>query len=122
MSADDKPRELLRCALLRAKLIELLAPNAKCSEYEGFLVGLLSLMAVILDSPSLVDRLEVPGTVAAALAGKDGRLSRLLSVAICYERSEWEECTALAKQFNLSELELSNAYFQAIEWVSTIPI
>ena len=43
MMADDKPRELLRCALLRAKLMELVAPSAKCREYEGFLMGLLSL-------------------------------------------------------------------------------
>jgi EAL and modified HD-GYP domain-containing signal transduction protein len=122
MSADDKPRELLRCALLRAKLIELVAPCAECSEYEGFLLGLLSLMAVILDSPSIANRLEIPVRVSAALAGKDGRLRNLLEVVICYERSEWEQCEVLAKALNLSEAELSTAYVQAVGWVSKIPI
>ncbi len=122
MSADDKPRELLRCALLRAKLMELIAPCAACSEYEGFLLGLLSLMAVILDSPSIANRLEIPVTVSAALAGKQGRLHKLLEVVISYERSEWEECEALAKSLNLGEAELSIAYVQAIGWVSKIPV
>ena len=122
MAADDKPRELLRCALLRAKLMELIAPWAACSEYEGFLLGLLSLMAVILDSPSIANRLEIPGTVSAALAGKQGRLRKLLEVVIRYERSEWEECETLAKHLKLGEAELSAAYVQAIEWVSKIPV
>jgi EAL and modified HD-GYP domain-containing signal transduction protein len=122
MSADDKPRELLRCALLRAKLLELIAPCAGCSEYEGFLVGLLSLMAVILDSPSIMDRLEIPITVSAALAGKEGRLRKLLDVAISYERSEWDKCETLAQSINLGEAELSRAYVQAVGWVSKIPL
>jgi EAL and modified HD-GYP domain-containing signal transduction protein len=122
MMGDDQPRELLRCALLRAKLIELLAPRVKYREYEGFLVGLLSLMAVILDTPSIATRLEVPVNVSAALAGKGGRLGDLLNVAIRYERSEWEECEAVAKTLKISELELSTAYVEAVGWVSKIPI
>lgn len=122
MMGDDRPPELLRCALLRAKLMELISPGAKCSEYEGFLVGLLSLMAVILDSPSIATRLEVPVNVSAALAEKGGRLGDLLKVAISYERSEWEECQAIARTLNLGEAELSKAYVEAVRWVSKIPI
>ena len=55
MMGDDKLGELLRCALLRARFMELIAPRAKCSEYEGFLVGLLSLMAVVTNSPSIAN-------------------------------------------------------------------
>jgi EAL and modified HD-GYP domain-containing signal transduction protein len=122
MMADDEPRELLRCALLRAKLMELVAPRAKCKEYEGFLAGLLSLMAVILESPSIATRLEVPVNVSAALVGKGGRLGDLLNVATTYERGEWEECEAAAKTLKISEVDLSAAYMKSVEWVSTIPI
>jgi EAL and modified HD-GYP domain-containing signal transduction protein len=122
LAADDQPKELLRCALLRAKLIELVAPYARCSEYEGFLVGLLSLMAVLLDSSAVIDRLEVPASVGAALAGRDGRLHELLEVVISYERSEWEKCEARAQKLHLGEAELSSAYLEAVAWVSKIPI
>jgi EAL and modified HD-GYP domain-containing signal transduction protein len=122
MMGDGKPRELLRCALLRAKLMELIAPRARCSEYEGFLVGLLSLMAVILDSPEITTRLEVPVNVNAALVGKGGRLGDLLNVAISYERSEWERCEIAARTLKLSEAELSAAYVKAVWWVSKIPV
>ena len=122
MMGDDKPRELLRCALLRGKLMELLAPRAKCSEYEGFLVGLLSLMAVILDSPAIASRLEVPVNVNAALAGKGGRLGDLLNIAISYERSEWENCEAISRSLKIGEAELSKAYVDAVGWVSKIPV
>jgi EAL and modified HD-GYP domain-containing signal transduction protein len=122
IASKDKPRELLRSALLRAKLLELIAPLAKCSEYEGFLVGLLSLMSVILDSPSIATQLETPVRVSAALAGKDGRLHELLKVVVSYERSEWDECQAIAKNLNLGEVELSSAYLEAVGWVSRIPI
>jgi len=121
-AADNKPRELLRCALMRAKLLELIAPTARCSEYDGFLVGLLSLMGVILGMPSISDRLETPAAVRAALAGKDGRLRKLLDLAISYERSEWDVCENIARSLNLSEAELSQAYVQAVGWVSKIPL
>lgn len=122
-AADDyKRRELLRCALLRAKLGELVAPQAKCSEYEGFLLGLFSLMAVILDSPTIPSQIELPASVSAALAGKEGRLRRLLEVVISYERSEWGQCENLARTLNLSETDLSTAYVQAIAWLSKIPL
>jgi EAL and modified HD-GYP domain-containing signal transduction protein len=122
LAADDKPRELLRCALVRAKLIELVAHYARCSEYEGFLVGLLSLMAVMLDSTSVIDRLEIPVTVSAALAGRDGRLRDLLNLVISYERGEWTQCEALATSLHLGETELSSAYMQSVAWVTKIPI
>jgi EAL and modified HD-GYP domain-containing signal transduction protein len=122
MLGDDKSGELLRCALLRAKLLELTAPCARCSEYDGFLVGLLSLMAVITDSPSIASRLELPISVRAALAGKRGRLGDLLKVAISYERSEWDECEAIARTLRIGEMELSAAYVKAVAWVSTIPL
>ncbi len=121
-SGEDGPQELLRCALLRAKLMELIAPAARCVEYEGFLVGLLSLMAVILNSPSIATRLELPVTVSAALAGKPGRLGDILKVAIAYERSEWEECETIARTLKICEPELSAAYMKAVGWVSKIPL
>jgi EAL and modified HD-GYP domain-containing signal transduction protein len=122
MMGNDKQGELLRCALLRARFLELTAPRAKCSEYEGFLVGLLSLMAVITNSPSIASRLELPLNVNAALAGKQGRLSDLLKVAVHYERSEWDECEAIADTLKLGEIELSAAYIEAVAWVSEILI
>jgi EAL and modified HD-GYP domain-containing signal transduction protein len=122
MMGGNKPRELVRCALLRARLMELVAPSVKCSEYEGFLVGLLSLMAVILDSPSIATRLEVPVSVGAALAGEGERLGDLLKLAVSYEHFEWNECETIAETLNLSECELSRAYIEAVRWVSAIPI
>jgi EAL and modified HD-GYP domain-containing signal transduction protein len=122
LAADDKPRELLRSALLRARLMEVIAPCARCSEYEGFLVGLLSLMTVILDSKLAVDQLEIPVTVRGALAGKEGRLRDLLNAVISYERGEWARCEQQAAVLRLREPELSAAYLQAATWVSRIPI
>jgi EAL and modified HD-GYP domain-containing signal transduction protein len=122
LSAEDKPKELLRCALVRAKLTEIVAHFAKSSEYEGFLVGLLSLMAVVLDSSSFIGRLELPVNVSAALAGKDGRLRELLDLVINYERCEWKQCEVLARNLRIGEAELSTAYIQAVAWVSKIPI
>ena len=79
-------------------------------------------MAVILESPSIATRLEVPVNVGAALVGKGGRLGDLLNVATTYERGEWEECEAVAKTLKISEVELSTAYIKSVEWVSTIPV
>jgi len=122
LAADDKPRELRRSALLRAKLMETIAPFASCGEYEGFLVGLLSLMGALLDSSVVIDQLEIPVTVRAALSGKDGRLKDLLNVVTRYERGEWSECAKLAGTLRLGEIELSSAYVEAAGWVSRLPV
>ena len=43
-------------------------------------------------------------------------------VAVHYERSEWDECEAIANTLKLGEIELSAAYIKAVAWVSKIPI
>ncbi len=120
----DKPKELLRFALLRAKLAEALAPHAKCTEYEGFLVGLFSLMPAILelDVASLLQNIDVPVTVRGALTGKEGRLTSLLQVLSCYEQGQWLECATHARGLGLDEGELGDAYVKAVQWSMSLPI
>jgi c-di-GMP-related signal transduction protein len=123
-ASHDKPKELLRFALLRAKLAEILAPHAKCTEFEGFLVGLFSLMPAILglDAASLLQNIDVPVTVRGALTGKEGRLTSLLQVLSYYEQGQWLECADHARGLGLDAGELSGAYLKAVQWSMSLPI
>ncbi len=124
MAADGQPTELLRCALHRARMGELLAPQAKYPEYEGFLLGLFSLAPAILgtDPGALVAQVELPARVSAALVGKEGRLKTLLSVVTSYERGNWGECEEAAASLSLTEHSVSAAYIESAQWLSQIPL
>ena len=117
---DNKPDELIRMSLLRAKMMELLAPKANLTKSidDLFMLGLMSLMDAIMDLPidEIVSRTNISPNIAHALVTHEGDYGRLLSLVICYERSYWDEAFALAEQYNISPQDLFNIYMAAIDW------
>lgn len=76
--ACNKPPELMRVALVRAKFCELLADTQKADDY--FLAGLFSLLDVMLEQPmdELVSELPVSAECREALLGAENEISELL--------------------------------------------
>jgi EAL and modified HD-GYP domain-containing signal transduction protein len=77
---DDKPLELARQVLIRARMCELLARNATIPADEMFTAGLLSLLDAILDRPlpEILDQLPLSALVREALQGGASRPARIV--------------------------------------------
>src|SRR5205085_6431633 len=91
-SVDNKPRELMNCALIRARMCELLGQTIKDAEKEAFLsAGLMSVLDALLDCPmeQAVSELPLADDIKAALIHRTGPIGQALRCAIAYERADW---------------------------------
>lgn len=120
----DKPGELTRLSMLRAKFSEELANVFGLKEHaeELFLMGLFSLLDVIFEK-SMEEALEMvimPENVKKAILHQTGILAPVYQLILQYEVAHWEEVSRqlVLADMNLDEVNL--AYERALSWYKEI--
>jgi len=116
---QDKPRELTILAMIRARMSELLAINAKLSEPESyFLAGLLSALDAIMDTPleELLENIRLSMAIKEGLLEGKGMIGQALQCVLAYERAEWEKIRFLQLHGDL----IRDIYLQSLHWVETM--
>jgi EAL and modified HD-GYP domain-containing signal transduction protein len=116
---DGKPSELLRTAIVRARMGELLAmairePNA--GPY--FTAGLFSALDALLDQPleEVLASLPLSDELEAALLRYEGQIGNVLNCVLAYEQGDWHT-VALP---GLDPGQIRDRYLEAIAWASTV--
>jgi EAL and modified HD-GYP domain-containing signal transduction protein len=106
---ENKPVELVRTAVLRARLCELLAA---ASRETAFLTGLLSVLDAALDRPleAALAPLPLASEVVAALLEQRGRLVR------AYESGDWPHLADLP----LAASVVTEAYIDALAFTAEV--
>lgn len=116
---DDKPRELMFNALSRARLCQMLAPQASAEvEQKYFTVGLFSLLDAYLDQ-SIEDLLaEIPLTedVTRAILEHAGAPGAALDAAVACERADWQAL----EHAPVAPEHLQRLYVSALEWTRQV--
>ena len=116
---EDKPRELMVTAMVRAKMCEILATKSteKVSE-SGFTVGLFSVLDALLDisMEEALASLPLSDEIKGFLLRQEGRLGTILKCVIAYERGNWPETRCL----DVSPETIVNAYLQSIDWATGV--
>ncbi|WP_446899006.1 EAL and HDOD domain-containing protein [Clostridium sp. LBM24168] len=121
---NDRPSIIMIESLLRAEFSELLAKKSKKSsqyQFNAYLTGIMSLMDVILQKPlyEILDELMVPQEVKYALLGrKENYYSKILDIAIAYQRGEWERSIIMAAYLDLDKEDLAISYLKTIKWLN----
>jgi len=121
---NDKPDELLRISLLRARFLELLAPLAGMEKAASdlFLMGLLSLMSTLMDQPlkSVLHGLPLSDDVKNALLGEESPYKNIFDLVVCHENADWSKIRLLAKDIKIDEKGIQTAYTKAAQWVNQV--
>lgn len=115
----DKPDELLRMSVTRARFCELLAQQRQDKNAaKAFLVGLFSLLGTLLDAPleQVLERLPVADDIKAALLGQGGPLGPYLELMLDYERAIWDGVQELSRRLGLNQQALPDVYLDAVGW------
>ncbi len=116
----DKPNEITRLSLLRAKFAENLAPifELALKKDELFLMGLFSVLDVILEKPmeEALDIVHVVGEIKDALIYRKGKLAPVLEFVEQYETANWQEVSRLMILQNLGMDEVTEAYLSSLKW------
>src|SRR5581483_4920302 len=100
-SASDGVRgELMQLALIRARMCERLAELTGVPRARGslFLVGMLSLLDQLLETPMhvLADTMELAPDVRTALLDRGDFYGAVLGLVEGYEQGWWDQVDALA--------------------------
>lgn len=116
----DKPSEITRLSLLRARFAENLAPafGLAVKKEELFLMGLFSVLDVILEKPmaEALEVMQVTGDIRKALTEKTGALAPVLDFMLQYEAANWQEISRQMLLSNMSMESVQQAYMDALKW------
>lgn len=116
----DKPNEITRLSLLRAKFAENVAPlfemNMQASEL--FLMGLFSVLDLILDRSmeSALQMVKVSKEISNALIEHKGAFAPVLDFIIQYENANWQEVSRLMLVKDIDMDKVYDAYVQSLKW------
>lgn len=120
----DKPNEVTRLSLLRAKFAENLAPvfSMAIKSQELFLMGLFSVLDIILDKPmdEALDMVIVSKDIRKALVDHSGPLASAYNFILQYENANWQEVSRLMLVDNIDMDRVYNAYCDALRWYRKI--
>ena len=121
---SDKPNELMRLSLLRAKFAENLAPvfGMAMRSQELFLTGLFSILDIILDCSmeEALSMVRVSGKIRAALLGRTGSLAEVLHFIVKYESAEWQEVSRQLVLKNIEIPDVSHAWVSSLQWYAKL--
>lgn len=117
---SDKPSEITRLSLLRAKFAENLAPSFSLAVNadELFLMGLFSVLDVILEKPmeEALEMVMVGGNVKEALLTGGGKFAAILELMKEYEQADWQGTSRILLLANIDADVVNEAYVTALEW------
>lgn len=116
----DKPSELTRISLLRAKFAENLASTFEMTlqSSELFLMGLFSVLDLILDKPmkEALEMVKVSKPIEDAILKNEGKYAPVLSFVTCYESANWTELSRIMVLENIPMNPVYDAYRNALCW------
>lgn len=121
---SDKPNELIRLSLLRAKFAENLAPvfGMAMRSQELFLTGLFSILDIILDCSmeEALSMVRVSGKIRTALLEHTGSLAEVLHFIVKYESAEWQEVSRQLVLKNIEIPDVSHAWVSSLQWYAKL--
>lgn len=116
----DKPSEVTRLSLLRAKFAENLAIPFELAlkKEELFLLGLFSVIDVILEKPmaEALQIITVSKPIRDALVEGKGVLAPVYEFMMQYEMANWQEISRIMVVKELDMDVIMNAYLDSLTW------
>jgi EAL and modified HD-GYP domain-containing signal transduction protein len=121
--ATDKPDELVRLVLIRAKLCEMLGKSAGISESECmnlYMIGLFSLLDAMLDCSmsEILDKLPINVVVKESLLGNKNAYTDFLCLSQAFEKNQQDECLLFQKKLSLTDDQIQACYLEAVKYAN----
>lgn len=116
---DDQPSEMIRIAMIRAKMCEQLAEHAQLKPIENFFTtGLFSALDILMQYPLqvLLEPLPISDELHNAVVNQEGIMGDALRCTLAYESSDWEN----VKFHDLSDSDIHAANIEAISWANIV--
>lgn len=118
-SLDDRPSEILRTTMVRAKMCELIAEKINAQNLDSFFtVGMFSALDLLLQRPlpELLKPLPLSSDIISALIKQEGILGQVLSSVLAFEVSDWDNI--LFADLTSDDILVIN--IEAVTWAGAI--
>jgi EAL and modified HD-GYP domain-containing signal transduction protein len=116
----DKPTELIKLSMHRAKFCERLTHLSNKKEYmsSAFLVGMLSLIDAMLDSSieELIGNMPLSDSIKEALLINKGWLADIILVCEMVEKGKWTKLDKACAFMRLDYDDVLKAYVDSANW------
>lgn len=116
----DKPNEITRLSLLRAKFAENMAASFQLAAQssELFLMGLFSVLDLILGKPmeEALELVKVSKEIRDALVEGKGKFAPVLDFVKQYECANWQEISRLMIVEDITMEQVNQAYLTSLTW------
>ena len=122
--AEDKPQEITRISLLRAKFAENLARSFEMGIHAPalFLMGLFSILNVVLEVPmeKALKVIPVSDSIHAALVHGTGTYAPVLELVLSYEAADWRDVQRIIAVNNMNVEDVFKAYIDTVRWYDSV--
>lgn len=120
--AAQRSRAVLGMALARARFCELLAPSVGEEPARFYLLGILSLLDVLLETSldRILHSLPVGAEMKSALRGDESGGAWALTLARSLEACEWDRCEEAQHALKLEEGAVSSVHVEAVRWAAAM--
>lgn len=122
----NKPDELIRVSLVRAKFCELLGnhPGSSAETSELFTLGLFSLIDAIMDASmeDLMSQISLSSNIKEVLISRTGDLSGYLNLVESYEKGDWEEIEEATIIMGIDHDDLPRQYMESLSWADSLNV
>lgn len=116
----DKPTELIKVAMARAKFCELVASEVKSpiDVSIAFLTGLLSMIDAILDEDieDVLAKLPLAQEIKNTLLTKKGVMAAIIKLLELIEHAEWDKTSIVIDKLALNKEQVLQRYNEALAW------
>ncbi|MDR1245761.1 MAG: HDOD domain-containing protein [Clostridiales Family XIII bacterium] len=120
----DKPGEVTRLSLIRARFAEELSHKFGMEKESQslFLMGLFSVLDAILDRPidEALDMVHVSEDIRETLVDRTGKYSTVFQFILEYEAANWNVVSRLLILNDLETEDIYSAYINAMIWYNDI--
>lgn len=121
---DDKPDEIIRTSLIRAKFLELMSKqlNQQEKSSEAMLMGMLSMIDALMDRPlqEVLEELPLDDEIKNALLLKESEFTNVYMLVLSYERGNWDDFNKYSSMIGINILNIYEIYLKSVEWSNEI--
>ena len=118
--AEDKPSEITKLSLIRAKFAENLAGLFSLGVHASslFLMGIFSVLDIVLNMPMerAIEFIAVDENIKDALVYNKGKFADVINFIFAYEQANWEKCSYMMILHEIDVEAINKTYLEALSW------
>lgn len=120
--SENKPGELIRTSIVRARFLEQIGLELKKDSSEFFLLGLFMSIDAMLDQSieSVIGNMPLSERLKEALVSRRGELFAFVRLIEAYEAGNWVAFRFVLKKLGLTGKLITSFYLEALAWADSL--